>query len=100
MKLKFFIGILFTSIYYAIGYFAPIFVQANIPELKSDVGTPGLDFIIGITFILGGFIWLIISTLNFFSNRNNLFSKGSMIINMIVFIIIIISFILPYLGDN
>ena len=100
MKLKFFLGILFTSIYYVIGYITPIFVQTKIPVLKSDVGSPGLDFFIGITFTLGGIIWLIISILNFYSNRNNLFSKGSMIINMIVFIMIIVSFLYSFLRDN
>jgi len=99
MRNKFLFGLFITSIYYVVGYLIVILLNSKL-NYRSTVGGPGLDFLVGALFLLGGLIWLIICIIKFFSERKNLFIKGSLMINVAIFLFIIISFYITSLTEN
>ncbi len=66
-----------------------ILIQKYLPQYKSDVGNPGLDFLTIIVFLLAGIILTILSAYKYFTNRENQFFKGILILNTILILTII-----------
>lgn len=92
--LKISLGFLLTWIYYSLGYLLPLLIQNYLPNLKSNVGTPGLDFLSIILVAFGGLIWLITSLIKTIRNGSRYFYIGALIGNIIVWLFIIVKVVI------
>lgn len=83
-NLLFLIGNIVLASFYGIGYCSFLLVSKHLSHLQSDLGSPGLDFLIIAFLILGAVFWTVLSSYKVIVEKRNFFFRGVFVMNIII----------------